>query len=148
MPVNHTVRCSAQIEFYRVRWLVYWMGYDVGGASVMDYQALFQESIQQETLQEKHLGVSFKPARTPPAWRRKAHPPVTGCSHIHPNVIQSQSRNWIVLIYLFSFFYFPFFIRLEYESRIKTAYRVKDLFTAAILIAGRTAWVIWSSVWN
>lgn len=43
------------------------MGYDVGGASVMDYQALFQESIQQETLQEKHLGVSFKPARPPPA---------------------------------------------------------------------------------
>lgn len=122
--------------------MVYWMGYDVGGASVMDYQALFQESIQQETLQEKHLGVSFKPARTPLARRGKAHPPVASCSRIQRNVIQSQSPNWIVLINLFSFFYFLFFIRLEYESRIKTAYRVKDLFTAAILIAGRTAWVI------
>lgn len=87
MPVNHTARCSAQIEFYRVWWLVYWVGYDVRGASVMDYEALFQESIQQETLQEKHLGASFKPARTPPAWRRKAHPPVTGCSRIQRNVI-------------------------------------------------------------
>lgn len=85
------------------------MGYDVGGASVMDYQAVFQESIQQETLQEKHLGVSFKPARTPPARRGKVHPPVASCSRIQRNVIQSQSPNWIVLIYLFSFFYFLFF---------------------------------------
>lgn len=85
------------------------MGYDIGAASVMDYQALFQESIQRETLQEKHLGVSFKPARTPPARRGGARPPVTGCSRINRNVIQSQSLNWIVLIHLFSFFYFLFF---------------------------------------
>lgn len=100
------------------------MGYTVGGASVMDYQALFQESIQQETLLDKRLDVSFQTAGTPLAYRAKTHPPVPDCSYIHCILIQSQLSNWIVFICLF----IPpppiFFIRPEYESRIKTAYRL------------------------
>lgn len=98
------------------------MGYAVGGASVMDYQALFQESIQQETLLDKRLDLSFQTAGTPLAYRAKTHPPVPGCFYIHCILIQSQLSNWIVFIYLF----IPpiFFIRPEYESRIKTAYRL------------------------
>lgn len=103
------------------------MGYAVGGASVMDYQALFQESIQQETLLDKRLDVSFQTAGTPLAYRAKTHPPVPGCSCIQRILIQSQLSNWIVFIYLFPFFFLIsllFFIRPEYESRIKTAYRL------------------------
>lgn len=37
---------------------MYWMGYEFIGASVMDYQAVFQEEIQQETLLDKHFGCS------------------------------------------------------------------------------------------
>lgn len=115
------------------------MGYDVGGASVMDYQALFQESIQQDTLQEKHLGVSFKTVRTllESTEERRIHR-----LHVAPtfNAVLF-SPNHLIGSYLFCFlsFSFIFFIRLEYDSRIKTAYGVKDLFTAAILIVGRTA---------
>lgn len=87
MSVNHTEWCSAQIEFYKVQRLMDWMGYAIGGASVMDYQALFQESIQQETLLEKHLDVSFQTARTPLTYRAKKHPLVPGCYCIEHIVI-------------------------------------------------------------
>lgn len=80
------------------------MGYAVGGASVMDYQALFQESIQQETLLDKRLDVSFQTAGTPLAYRAKTHPP--GCSYIHCILIQSQLSNWIGFIYLFILLHF------------------------------------------
>lgn len=77
----------------------------VGGASVLDYQALFQESIQQETLLEKCLDVSFQTAGAPLAHRLKTHPPVAGCSYIQRILIQSQLSNWIVFIYSFQFFF-------------------------------------------
>lgn len=105
MPVNHTEWCSVQIEFYKVQWFADWMGYTVGVASVMDYQALFQESIQRETLLDKRLDVSFQTAGTPLAYRAKMHPPVPGWSCIQHTFIQSQLSNWIVFIYLIPFFF-------------------------------------------
>lgn len=60
MSVNHTEWSSAQIEFYKVQCLIDWMRYATGGASVMDYQALFQESIQQETLLKNIWMWAFK----------------------------------------------------------------------------------------
>lgn len=80
----------------------------------MDYQALFQESIQQETLPDKRLDVSFQTAGTPLAYRAKTHPPVPGCSYIHCILIQSQLSNWIVFIYLFPP---PFFFSLDLSMR-------------------------------
>lgn len=96
------------------------MGYDVGGASVMDYQALFQESIQQETLLEEHLGVSFETAGTPPDYRGKTHPPVTGCPCAQRILIQSLSSNWIAFISLFSVFFFSLDLSMRVGLRRPT----------------------------
>lgn len=86
------------------------MGYVIASASVMDYQALFQESIQQETLLDKRLDVSFQTAGTPLAYRAKMHR--FQAAPAFSILIQSQLSNWIVFL-----FYFPFCFSLDFRMR-------------------------------
>lgn len=87
MPVNHTAWCSARIGFNEAQWLMYWMGYEFSSASVMDYQALFQDYIQRGTLQDKTFWC--KPALKSPKhlWPADSNTVwymllvVTGCFH-------------------------------------------------------------------
>lgn len=112
------------------------MGYAVGGASVMDYQALFQESIQQENLLEKRLDVSFQTAgNTYGLQSRQKHrfqaAPLFSTFPFHP--------NYLIGLCLFIYFLFFFSLYLSMRAGLRQPQTAKGLFTAALLISGSPA---------